>query len=145
MDTLVHVENTGKVIWMPAVKYTSACMVDMLEYPFDVQTCKMKFGSWAYDINKIDIEFSYEKNQIDMNEYVPNTEWEILNNTAEKTTLKYDCCPNEYVFITYTLTLKRHVTFHIRLILVPTALLSVFTLVIFWIPPNRPDRTVIGE
>ena len=37
------------------------------------------------------------------------------------------------------------VTFHLRLILVPTLLLSVMSLAIFWIPPTRPDRTGIGK
>ncbi len=144
-ELMLHIEHTGKVIWMSPVKYTSACKVDMLHYPFDVQTCKMKFGSWVYDMSKLDLEFMSQKGHFDMDEYVPNTEWEMLNNTAERTTAKYACCANKYVDITYTLTLKRCVTFHLRLILVPTVILSLLTLLIFWIPPNRPDRNVIGE
>ncbi len=142
---MVNVDYTGKVIWLPLLKYTSACKLDMLEYPFDIQTCHMTFGSWGYDNTKIDMAFINNKQEVIMDSYMENTEWEIINNTANRNIQKYECCPNKFVDITYTLILKRRITFHLRLILIPTAILSSLTLVIFWIPPNRPDRSVMGE
>ena len=44
--TLFH---TGKVEWKPPAIYHSSCEMDVEYFPFDEQTCVMKFGSWTYD------------------------------------------------------------------------------------------------
>ena len=49
MPALAMVSNNGHVFWPPIVKLRSTCQIDITYFPFDDQTCKFKFGSWAYD------------------------------------------------------------------------------------------------
>ena len=44
--TLFH---DGRVEWKPPAIYHSSCEMDVEYFPFDEQTCVMKFGSWTYD------------------------------------------------------------------------------------------------
>ena len=144
-NIMLSADYNGSVLWMPPVKYESSCPVDMTDFPFDEQTCELRFGSWSYDAKKLDLMFSEGIEGFDMDQYVPNSEWEILHNTAEKRYMKYPCCVNPYVDVTYRVTVRRTMTFHMRLILVPTAILSAMSAAVFWIPLQRPDRTVLGK
>uniref|UniRef100_A0A182MDY7 Neurotransmitter-gated ion-channel ligand-binding domain-containing protein n=1 Tax=Anopheles culicifacies TaxID=139723 RepID=A0A182MDY7_9DIPT len=48
---------TGKVIWTPPAIFKSSCEIDVRYFPFDQQTCFMKFGSWTYDGNQVSLLF----------------------------------------------------------------------------------------
>lgn len=46
---------------------------------------------------------------MDLNDYVPSNEWDILGHPAKKNVLKYPCCVEEYPDLTFTLALQRKV------------------------------------
>jgi len=56
-ETMAVVSSNGDVLWIPPAIFKSTCAIDILTFPFDVQTCHLKFGSWTYDGNKLDLDF----------------------------------------------------------------------------------------
>ena len=56
LSTKATVHNNGLVEWKPPAIYKSSCEIDVEYFPFDEQTCVMKFGSWTYDGFKVRIQ-----------------------------------------------------------------------------------------
>lgn len=55
--TKAILHHTGKVVWKPPAIYKSFCEIDVEYFPFDEQTCFMKFGSWTYDGYMVSIAY----------------------------------------------------------------------------------------
>ena len=49
LSTKATLKANGLVEWKPPAIYHSSCEMDVEYFPFDEQTCVMKFGSWTYD------------------------------------------------------------------------------------------------
>ena len=49
LSTKATLYSDGRVVWNPPAIYHSSCEMDVEYFPFDEQTCVMKFGSWTYD------------------------------------------------------------------------------------------------
>lgn len=54
--TKAIVYHTGLVVWKPPAVYKSSCAIDVEFFPYDVQTCVLKLGSWTYDGFKVRCE-----------------------------------------------------------------------------------------
>lgn len=52
----------------------STCNVDVRWFPFDIQRCELKFGSWTYDGWLLDLQMS----EADTSSYMPNGEWDLI-------------------------------------------------------------------
>lgn len=48
-ETKVLLEHTGKITWNPPAIFKSYCEIIVLHFPFDLQNCSMKLGTWTYD------------------------------------------------------------------------------------------------
>lgn len=54
--------------------FISTCNVDVRWFPFDIQRCELKFGSWTFDGWLLDIQMK----EADVSGYMPNGEWDLL-------------------------------------------------------------------
>ena len=149
---LYNVLRTSPLMYLPTQYFSNNCICPECKNLIandtpclSFQTCSLRFGSWTYDISRLNPFFLKEIAAVAVEGYVPSSEWAIIDNMAIKNVVKYPCCENSYADLSFHLKLKRRVTFHMRLILIPTVLLSIMSVAVFWIPPNRPDRTSLGE
>ena len=63
-DAMAVVSSDGTVFWMPPAIFKSTCSIDIEYFPFDVQTCHLKLGSWTYDGFKLDVDFIDDNPQV---------------------------------------------------------------------------------
>lgn len=145
-ETLVVVEHDGTIQWIPQAIYKSSCSINIQYFPFDIQNCKMKFGSWTYDGSKIMLELLYDNaDGFDFTEYIENNEWMVVTSSAKRNVLRYACCPGApFVDITFYLKMRRQVAFYNYILILPCILLSSLTLVLFWLPPESPAKMQLG-
>ena len=54
--TKATLKYTGEVFWEPPAIYKSSCEINVEYFPYDEQTCFMKFGSWTYNGIQVDLK-----------------------------------------------------------------------------------------
>ncbi|XP_071946483.1 neuronal acetylcholine receptor subunit beta-4-like [Antedon mediterranea] len=139
--TKANVFYNGTVSWQPPAVFKSACDIEVTYFPFDEQTCKMKFGSWTHDYSLIDLEAMQK--QIDQGQYWPNAEWDIVETPIQKHTIKYECCEEIYVDLTFVFVLHRKPLFYVVTMVVPCLLITTLTIFIFYVPPNSGEKVTL--
>ena len=85
----------------PPAIFKSYCEIDVRYFPFDTQTCFMKFGSWSYSGLQMDLKHLHTTEDLirmgmNLKDYYPSGEWDILAVPAERHARFYECCPNEF-------------------------------------------------
>ena len=54
--------------------FKSTCHIDVRWFPFDVQKCELKFGSWTYGGWSLDLKLV----DADISGYIANGEWDLV-------------------------------------------------------------------
>ncbi|KAJ7390922.1 hypothetical protein OS493_020942 [Desmophyllum pertusum] len=121
----------------------SSCQIHVESYPFDQQNCELKFGSWTYD--ESGIALSLESPSADLSEYSPSVQWELLGVPGEFNSVTYTCCPHPYDDVTYRVRIKRRSLYHAMYLIIPCAMISVLTLLVFLLPPDCNERMTVGK
>lgn len=147
--TLLH---TGLIIWEPPAIYKSACIMDVEFFPFDVQKCSLKFGSWTYDGFEIDLVHVCApdpestvviENGMDLSEFYQNVEWDVVSVTAQKNVKRYICCLEPYIDVTFHLTMRRKTLFHMVTLILPCVVISFLTILVFYLPSDSEEKITL--
>ncbi|KAF7260631.1 hypothetical protein EG68_03038 [Paragonimus skrjabini miyazakii] len=142
MRSKAMVYNDGKVFWSPPAKLRTACKIDITYFPFDDQSCMMKFGSWAYDGWQVNISKRHE--EVDMSNYVQNGEWDILKVIVVRQEVVYPCCDEPYPYLRFTIYMRRRNLYYLFNIILPCLWLTVLSLISFWLPPDSGEKITLG-
>ncbi|XP_005447677.1 neuronal acetylcholine receptor subunit alpha-5 [Oreochromis niloticus] len=134
--TKAVVKYNGTILWTPPANYKSACTIDVTFFPFDLQNCSMKFGSWTYDGSQVDIIL--EDFHVDKQDYFDNGEWEIVKATGSRG-LRTDGS-SSYPTITYFFIIRRLPLFYTLFLIIPCIGLSFLTILVFYLPSNGGEK-----
>ncbi|XP_032806151.1 neuronal acetylcholine receptor subunit alpha-7 isoform X1 [Petromyzon marinus] len=138
--TNVLVNYTGNCQHLPPGMLKSTCYIDVRWFPFDVQKCDLKFGSWTHDGWLIDLQML----EADTSGYIANGEWDLVEIPGKRNELYYDCCQEPYPDVTYTLTIRRRTLYYGLNLLVPCVLISALSLLVFLLPADSGEKISLG-
>ncbi|KAH7684640.1 nicotinic acetylcholine receptor alpha subunit 63a, partial [Aphelenchoides avenae] len=177
--TKAKISYNGTVDWSPPAIYKSMCQIDVEWFPFDAQTCEMKFGSWTYGGLEVDLKHKDEHLQreeqklvpgvdgeyyetvwvvdegwdcwlllslhiafvgIDLSDYYPSVEWDILKVPAERHEKRYPCCDSPFIDLTYEINLRRKTLFYTVNLIIPCVGISFLTALVFYLPSDGGEK-----
>ncbi|KAL0271753.1 UNVERIFIED_CONTAM: hypothetical protein PYX00_008750 [Menopon gallinae] len=151
LATKATLNYTGRVEWKPPAIYKSSCEIDVEYFPFDEQTCVMKFGSWTYDGFQVDLRHIDEvkgsnvvKVGIDLSEFYTSVEWDILEVPAVRNEKFYTCCDEPYLDITFNITMRRKTLFYTVNLIIPCMGISFLTVLVFYLPSDSGEKVSLS-
>jgi len=142
-QTNVVVSDNGTCLYVPPGIFKSTCKIDIAWFPFDDQKCDLKFGSWTYNGWKLDLTLK-DENGGDISSFIPNGEWDLIGVPGLRESKEYDCCPEPYVDITFTVHIRRRTLYYFFNLIVPCVLISSMALLGFTLPPDSGEKLTLG-
>jgi hypothetical protein len=64
---------------------------------------------------------------------------------GKKNTIVYQCCPEPYVDVTFTIQIRRRTLYYFFNLIVPCVLISSMALLGFTLPPDSGEKLTLGE
>ncbi|CAL4166256.1 unnamed protein product, partial [Meganyctiphanes norvegica] len=151
LATKATLHSDGMVEWKPPAIYKSSCEIDVEYFPFDEQTCVMKFGSWTYDGFQVDLRHIDEKEGdavvqigVDLTEFYMSVEWDILEVPAVRHEKYYTCCDEPYLDITFNITMRRKTLFYTVNLIIPCMGISFLTVLVFYLPSDSGEKVSLS-
>ncbi|XP_061765239.1 neuronal acetylcholine receptor subunit alpha-7-like [Nerophis ophidion] len=138
--TNVLVNATGACQYIPPGILKSTCYIDVRWFPFDVQKCDLKFGSWTHNGWLLDLQMM----DVDISTYIPNGEWDLVGVPVKRNELYYDCCKEPYPDVTFTVTMRRRTLYYGLNLLIPCVLISGLALLVFLLPADSGEKISLG-
>ncbi|KAK4011882.1 acetylcholine receptor subunit alpha-like 1 [Daphnia magna] len=146
--TKAILRHDGTVTWKPPAIYKSFCEIDVEYFPFDEQTCYMKFGSWTSDGNTVDLQHLHQTPDsnliqvgIDLREYYLSVEWDIMKVPAQRNEKYYSCCGDTpFPDIFFNITLRRKTLFYTVNLIIPCVGISCLSVLVFYLPADSGEK-----
>lgn len=137
-NTKVVINYNGSCQWYAPTEVKTVCKIDITYFPFDEQRCTMVFGSWTYTSGSLNLKLARE--EVDLSGYIVSGEWDLVKAEAVRNVVKYSCCPDPFIDITYSILLRRRVLFYLNNLIFPCVALAILTVFAFFLPAESGER-----
>ncbi|XP_074515377.1 acetylcholine receptor subunit alpha-like isoform X1 [Sebastes fasciatus] len=142
-ETKVLLEHTGMITWNPPAIFKSYCEIIVLHFPFDLQNCSMKLGTWTYDGNLVVV--NPDSDRPDLSNFMESGEWVMKDFRGWKHWVYYACCPDTpYLDITYHFLMLRLPLYFIVNVIIPCMLFSFLTGLVFYLPTDSGEKMTLS-
>ncbi|XP_025414553.1 acetylcholine receptor subunit beta-like 1 [Sipha flava] len=137
----VLIRPNGELLWIPPAIYQSSCTIDVTYFPFDQQTCIMKFGSWTFNGDQVSLALYNDKQFVDLSDYWKSGTWDIIEVPAYLNV--YEESPTQ-TDITFYIVIRRKTLFYTVNLILPTVLISFLCVLVFYLPAEAGEKVTLG-
>eukprot|EP00064_Thunnus_orientalis_P023822 superscaffoldBa00009418_g24083 len=142
-ETKGLLEHTGLITWNPPAIFKSYCEIIVLHFPFDLQNCSMKLGTWTYD--GLLVVINPDNDRPDLSNFMESGEWVLKDYRSWKHWVYYTCCPDTpYLDITYHFLMLRLPLYFIVNVIIPCMLFSFLTGLVFYLPTDSGEKMTLS-
>ena len=142
-DYRLKISNNGSALFAPGFKWTTSCPVNLKYFPYDTQVCNVSFINWVYLSTYLNYSLTFSQSEVDLNYYTENGVWNLPSSRVVREDIMIDpAYPMPKV--TFELTLKRKPEFLVMNILVPAAMMSLLSALVFTLPADSGEKVGLG-
>lgn len=69
----------------------------------------------------------------------------VADYPAVRSVIIYDCCPEPYIDITFTMHIRRRTLYYGFNLIIPCALISSLNILVFLLPPDAGEKIGLGK
>ncbi|GMT04230.1 hypothetical protein PENTCL1PPCAC_26404 [Pristionchus entomophagus] len=139
VSTDIMATSEGNVTWLFSAIFKSSCRIQVRYYPFDDQTCDLKFASWSHDASEIVLGLNTDKG--DLSSYMNNSEFDLVDMTAKKEIVKFPSDTSLFwPQIVIRIQMHRRPLFYVFNHIIPCVLISSMAVLGFLMPPETGEK-----
>ena len=135
----ISLHSNGTSSWGNPMMFKSLCGIRVKYFPFDIQQCELKFGSWMFDARTLNIT-PMKRYKFPSKYFQENGEWEIYKVKMKRNEHLYQCCQYPYIDVTITINMARESMDYFINLIVPCCLISSMIFLGFILPPESGER-----
>ncbi|VDD84356.1 unnamed protein product [Mesocestoides corti] len=129
----------GTVKWTPPAIFKSSCPINVQYFPYDMQECSMKFGSWTYNGHQVSLKHITQK-------HIPEHEgnFDLLQVSAIRRAEYYTCCEDPFIDVTFKIALRRKTLFYTINLIIPCVGIAFLTILVFYLPSQSGGKIALS-
>lgn len=140
--TRVIMNYDGSHSWYSPASFRSTCQIDVTFFPFDQQTCFMKFGSWTFETTDLDI--FVDDSPLHSKQYVKSAEWDLISASRTRNVEYYACCKYPFSDVNIQFVFRRKPLFYMFNLIIPCMIITGMVLLGFFVPPESGERITLS-
>ncbi|XP_033112679.1 neuronal acetylcholine receptor subunit alpha-10-like isoform X1 [Anneissia japonica] len=142
-NTPVTICSDGSATYAAYSIFRSSCHIKIKLFPYDYQTCKLRFSSWVHNMFELDVYPNLRS--LDQEEqFDDNGVWELISVDVSREVEEYKSGFNPFVYAVFSFHLMRHHEFQLLFILIPYFFCSVLISLMFFIPVESGEKLSYG-
>ncbi|CAL1529245.1 unnamed protein product [Lymnaea stagnalis] len=135
--------HNQEISWIPPAIYHSSCSIDVMYFPFDQQTCEMKFGSWTHKGTALKYSFYLNMNKLDLTDYLKSGSWDIIDCPGDIVTITDQITGEVKDQIVFKFVLRRKTLFYTVNLIIPCVLISFVSICVFALPAEGGEKITL--
>lgn len=139
---LASVHHDGLVTWDVPLVLKSSCALDVTFFPWDHQSCPLRWSSWIMPRSKLDLLNASATG--DSSEFILSGEWRLLGFPVQRSVKPDDLDPRGHAYLEFTVQLQRKALYYVTNVILPCAFITTSILLVFLLPPESAEKVSLA-